>query len=240
MNNKVLDKAESSVERVAADLRGAIAAGIYIPGQAIPSQRELAEQWQVSRATVREAVLMLELEGLIQTQHGGRSRCVNLMEPYLNLPMESSGGSREFQLQVLEARATLEAEAAFYAATRATDEQLQALTGEYARMMERNAGESTLAKAKADLMFHMMIAEASHHLLIISFSQLFYNRYFNAIYGVLSQTLKRYGRYPEGIAQQHARIHRAIQQRQPEVAREAARTHILYTRQLLERIEVCP
>ncbi|MDX2424139.1 MAG: FCD domain-containing protein, partial [Amphritea sp.] len=87
---------------------------------------------------------------------------------------------------------------------------------------------------KEDLRFHMMIAESSHHLLIIAFSQLFYTRFFNAIYGVLSRTLKTSGRYPEGIRAQHGAIHQAIMNRDAEAARRAASEHILYTRRHLD------
>ncbi|MFC6671806.1 FCD domain-containing protein [Marinobacterium aestuariivivens] len=104
---------------------------------------------------------------------------------------------------------------------------------EYQRMARRSEGETTLSKAKADLTFHLMIAESSHNLLLISFSQLFYSRFFNAIYGVLDRTLKRYGRYPDGIRGQHAAIHQALMARDADAARARATEHILYTCRLL-------
>lgn len=209
--------------------------GDWVPGQAVPSERTLMQQYGASRGSVREALAGLRASGAIETRQGGRSRCSNLLEDLLELPLEGRGDDIDFQLQVLEARAVLEGEAAWFAAQRASDAELACLNREYLQMCERNRGVSTLDKAKADLQFHMLIAQSSHHLLVCSFSQLFYNRYFNAIYSVLSRTLSRFGRYPDGIARQHGAIHRALQARDAQAARERARAHILYTHDLLKQ-----
>lgn len=207
--------------------------GKISPGQKIPSQRVLAERYQLSRATVREAIQDLELRGLVETYQGGGTVCRNLLETHFDLPLEGIGDNFEFQVQVMEMRAALEGEAAFYAAQRATDSQLERIDQEYQMMQARSSGNTTLSKAKADLRFHMMIAEASHHLLVISFSQIFYSRYFNAIYGVLDRTLKKFGRYPDGISSQHSQINQALQSREADTARKVAIEHIDYTRCLL-------
>lgn len=226
-------KNSTSSEILRQHLMKQIASGELIPGDALPSERTLAAHYHVSRNKVREAMQLLQVQQMVETTQGGRSRCVNLLQPHLEMP-RSVEMSLALQLEVMEVRAFLEGEAAFYCALRASDEQLLALSEEHKAMQQRRIGHSTLHKAKADLTFHMMIAESSHHLLLISFSQLFYARYFNAIHEVLSTTLKRYGRYPDGIGRQHEKIHRAIQARDAEQARLEASEHILYTRRLLE------
>ena len=218
-------------------LKESFFSGELLPGAELESQRRMSESWGLSRSTVREAVGQLEAEGYVEVRQGGKTRVKNLLEPYFNMPVEgvrALGDNADFQRQVMDVRAMLEGEAAFYAASRATDAQLQALDTEYQQMQKRGQGETTLEKAKEDLRFHMMIAESSHHLLIICFSQLFYTRFFNAIYGVLTCTLKKHGRYPDGIRAQHGAIHQAIMAREAEVARAAATEHILYTRQHLD------
>lgn len=220
------------------DLKEKLLFGEFVPGSKMPSQRVLAIDYQLSRATVREVFTDLESQGLIETQQGAASRCCNLLAHHMDIPMEGLGDNLEFQLQVLEVRAELEAGAAYYAAERASDQQLDALAVEYKQMQKRSSeGETTLAKAKADLRFHMLIAESCHHLLLVSFSQIFYSRYFNAIYGVLNRTLVKHARYPDGIRAQHQQIHQSIQQRDAKAARHAAREHILYTKRLLEQSE---
>ena len=224
-------------DRLLQQLKESFFSGELLPGTELESQRRMSESWGVSRSTVREAVVQLEAEGYVEVRQGGKTRVNNLLEPYFNMPVEGMralGDNVEFQRQVMDVRATLEGEAAFYAASRATDAQLQALDAEYQQMQKRGQGETTLEKAKKDLRFHMMIAESSHHLLIICFSQLFYTRFFNAIYGVLTHTLKKHGRYPDGIRSQHGAIHQAIMAREAESARIAATEHILYTRRYLD------
>lgn len=223
------------VQQLAAQLSRGIVEGRFLPGELMPSQRSLAEACGVSRATVREAITQLELGGLIQTRQGDGSRCLNLLEMHFEMPAAVAGDNLSFQLQVLEMRAALEGEAAYNCARRASDAELAGIEREYECMVQRSEGQSTLAKAKADLKFHMMIAQSSHNLLLLSFSQLFYSRYFNAIYGVLDRTLKRYGRYPDGIRAQHAGIYQALMARDAEQARRLATEHILFTRQLLEQ-----
>ncbi len=228
---------ETLGEKLIEEIKREILFGNMLPGRKLTSQRQLAEKYNLSRATVREAVLQLELEGLIETRQGTASVCRNLLEPHFNLPFEGLGDNLDFQLQVMEMRAAIEGEAAYFAAQRASEKELEQLDQEFRRMQQRSAGETTLSKAKADLTFHMMIAESSHNLLLVSFSQIFYSRYFNAIYGVLTRTLKKFGRYPDGISQQHAQIHQALMNRNAEAARNAAREHIDYTRRQLEDAE---
>ena len=228
---------DNLTENLLLQIKESLYRGDLLPGDALLSQRKMSEQYGLSRSTVREAVGQLEAEGYVEVRHGGKTRVHNLLEHWFDMPLEGAGvlgDNPEFQKQVMDVRAMLEGEAAYYAASRATDQQLRGLDKEYHRMQQRGQRETTLEKAKEDLRFHMMIAESSHHLLIISFSQLFYTRFFNAIYGVLNRTLKKYGRYPDGIRAQHTAIHQAIMARDAEAAKSAAVEHILYTRRHLD------
>lgn len=228
--------AQASKQQLYQELTAQLLGGAVLPGQALPSQRLLAADYCLSRESVREVIQQLELDGLITTRPGGRSVWQNLLACHDDLG-SGGGDNLDFQLQVLEARAFLEGEAAFYAAKRASDSQLAEIAAEFQRMQQRSLGETTLDKARADLTFHMMIAKASHHVLIAAFSDLFYRRYFNAIYGVLQRTLARFGRYPEGIRHQHEQIFEALSRRDAAQARSAARAHIRYTRRQLENSE---
>lgn len=208
--------------------------GAISPGQKLTSQRQLAIEHQLSRATVREAIQDLESKGLVETYHGGGTVCRNLLEPMFDWPQEHNVDDIQFQKHVIEMRAALEGEAAFYTALRATEQQLDRIGQEYKAMQIRNNGNTTLTKSKADLNFHMMIAEASHNFFVMSFSQIFYNRYFNAIYAVLDRTLKKFGRYPDSIAAHHSKIYQALINREPLAAKAAAVEHIDFTHELLE------
>lgn len=217
---------------LAANLKRQIAAGELCPGQKLMSQRALACEYGISRASVREVIQELSLQGLLQVQPSGGTYCTNLLSASFPPTLDSV----KLQSQVMEMRAVLEGEAAFYAALRATDAQLEKVEEEFVAMQQRADLHTTLARAKADLHFHMMIAQASHNLLVVSFSQILYSRYFQAIYAVLDRTLKKFGRYPDGINAQHRQIFQALKSRDAESARCAARDHVLFTRQKLEEL----
>ena len=58
-------------EEVASRTRDLIVSGELRPGQALPSERKLAEQFKVGRAVIREAIRRLEVSGLVESRHGG-------------------------------------------------------------------------------------------------------------------------------------------------------------------------
>ncbi|WP_299195008.1 GntR family transcriptional regulator, partial [uncultured Amphritea sp.] len=106
-------------ETLLQQLKESLFTGELLPGAELPSQRRMSESLQMSRSTVREAVGQLEAEGYVEVRHGGKTRVKNLLEPYFNMSMGQGvalGDNPEFQRQVLDVRAMLEGEAAFYAA----------------------------------------------------------------------------------------------------------------------------
>jgi DNA-binding FadR family transcriptional regulator len=66
-------------ERIAQSLRGSIVKGRLRPGDALPSERELAEKYDVNRSSVREAVKRLEAWGLVRVRHGGATRVTDFV-----------------------------------------------------------------------------------------------------------------------------------------------------------------
>ncbi|MEH6652463.1 MAG: FCD domain-containing protein [Motiliproteus sp.] len=226
--------------QLAALLQRQMVQGDIRPGAKLASQRAMQQQFQLSRASVREAMAELQNVGLVETHHGGGSFCCNLLDPFFqNDSGDLPGPGHSLPVQVLEMREVLEGEAAYYCALRASDAERQLIAREYEQMSARAALETslspakTLRQAKADLTFHMLIADNCHHLLVLSISQILYSRYFNAIYSVLSQTFKKQGSYPQQIGTQHRDICQAICRGDAEAARTEARQHIAYTRGLL-------
>lgn len=66
-------------ERIATTLRTAIVKGRFQPGDALPSERELAEKYDVNRSSVREAMKRLEAWGLVKIRHGGATRVADFL-----------------------------------------------------------------------------------------------------------------------------------------------------------------
>ena len=68
--NRSVAETPKRYQRVAATVATAIEAGRYKPGQRLPSERDLAEEFGVSRPTIREAMLALEIRGMVKARHG--------------------------------------------------------------------------------------------------------------------------------------------------------------------------
>ncbi|MFC6671805.1 FadR/GntR family transcriptional regulator [Marinobacterium aestuariivivens] len=100
-------KAAEKSSQLTARLADEILDGTLLPGTLLPSERRLAEDHGLSRATVREAIRTLELRGLVETRQGDGSRCRNLLEPHFRMP-PGGADSLALQLQVQEMRAALE------------------------------------------------------------------------------------------------------------------------------------
>lgn len=122
----------SIAEQVATTLRGAILEGRFQTGQSLPSERDLAEQFEINRSTVREALHRLEAWGLVEMRHGGGTRIRDFLSsagfqllPYLLAP----NGAVDPKLlhDLLEIRCLLLGWTAKLAAQRATPEQITAL-----------------------------------------------------------------------------------------------------------------
>lgn len=223
----------SKTEALYRTLLHPLAAGEARPGERLASERDLANEHGVSRDTINRALTQLAADGFLERSAGRRAVYANPFAALAeDIPPEFNL-SIEHLKAVLLLRAELESQAAFYCAQRATAEELLQIDREFIRMCKRRQGETTLTKAKADLKFHTLIAESSHNLPVTGLSQIFYARFFSAIYSVLDLTLKRYGRYPERIASQHNAIHSALLARDAERAASAAKEHVLYTRSLL-------
>lgn len=131
-------------------------------GDRLPSERELGEQFGVSRTVVREAVRALVAKGVIEVRSGSglRVAAVDAAAVTESMSLFLRGGSFDFE-KVHEVRALLEVHIAGLAAERATDDDLARLREVHDRM-EREAGDVEAA-ARDDLEFHRAIARATQN-----------------------------------------------------------------------------
>ena len=107
-------------KRVADELRAAILSGRYTPGRRLPAERELGEMFNVSRPTVREAVIALELQGLVEVRVGAG---VFVLEPNTAQRARGAGAGPELMIgpfELMEARKIIESETAALAVASAT------------------------------------------------------------------------------------------------------------------------
>jgi len=224
----------SKVKLLARQLERRILSGEWVPGDKIPTQVRLMSELGVARTTLREAISLLQSRGFIKARHGSGTYIVNLFEQGFLPPINQlSMHDPKAQLAVLEMRQVLEGLAAWHACERASDAELMEIDAEYQRMLQRAVDVPLLVRAKADLTFHMLIAKASHNLLVASLSQLLYNKMFNTIFAALSSGMLEQPGSMEAIDQQHARIHFALMARDAQEVRREAQEHGRHTAQML-------
>src|ERR1700737_2143961 len=137
--------------------------GQYRPGDRLPTEREMAQQFGVSRVTVRDALRALEANGLVRVKVGGQGGPY-VSEPDISLLSDSIGTHLHLRgitfQELAEARQALETTAAQLAAQRATAEDLAALEAAIqGPMRPPNTGDT----AASSLDFHTALVIASHN-----------------------------------------------------------------------------
>lgn len=134
-------RSETASTRVHHALRKQILEGGLKPGERIPSERVLAEEFGVNRHAVREALKRLQQASLIVITHGGATRVLDWrdsggLEVLLDLGTDSSDPPTELIRSVLEMRASIGVDAARLCALRASEAERE----EVERLGERAAG----------------------------------------------------------------------------------------------------
>ena len=141
--------------QVAQQLQQLIASGEFEVGQRLPAERDLAGQFGVSRPTIREAMIALEIAGLVEVRSGSGVYVTGQKIQAGKLGDDQEPGPFE----ILEARRMIESEACSLAAERISDAQLDELDALLAKMQD--ADQSAEDAEEADHQFHCIIAEAS-------------------------------------------------------------------------------
>jgi len=212
-------KSDRLYMKVADQLRKLITNEVIKPGERFPSERELAEQLGVSRPTIREAMIALELSGVIEIRTGSGIYVTQQPSKITNELSDKGVGPFE----ILEIRYILEAEACALAAARITDEQIQALR-EAVKEMEEEEKQPNSSE-KADQKFHSIIANASQNSAIASVVDwLWQLRNESALSTTFLERIREEGVHPS--ISEHKRILLALEQRNPEKARSAMKDHI--------------
>lgn len=148
---------DRSYLNLAGQVMALIASGEFQPGERLPSERTLAEKFNVSRTSVREAIIALEVQGVVEVRVGSgiyvcaaaaRPKAVSFELPWRPGPIES-----------LRARALIESEVAGLAASERKDGDLDRIFSALRLMREHM--DDKQANEAADRQFHLGIAEAT-------------------------------------------------------------------------------
>lgn len=206
-------------EQIAQKLARDIAIGRYELGQRLPSERELAQTFSVSRPTVREAIIALELDGLVDVRTGSGVYVMNKKPP-----SGKAGATDIGPFELLEARRSIEGEACALAASRIDESQLVELEVLIAEMFDEN--EHDVVKSEdADRRFHELIARATQNSGMIAAVQMLWDaRTRSPQSRSMSTKVRAKGVKPR--IDEHTAIVDALRRRDPDAARAAMRDHL--------------
>jgi len=212
-------KSTKVYEMVMEQIKDLVKKGELKSGDRLPSERELCEKLEVSRASIREALKALQMLGLIETKHGEGNFINENFENSLLEPLSTVflllGSKSE---SVLELRKIIEPETAVLAAKNITNEQLIELKE---IMEELNNTSDAEACASLDKRFHYKIAQASgNHLIstiMFSVSSLIEKYIENSKINTLNKTL---------VKTQHEEIYRALETHNGIAAATAVKKHL--------------
>jgi GntR family transcriptional regulator, hexuronate regulon transcriptional repressor len=204
--------------QVADSIMASIKTGAYKPGSRLPSERDLAVAYKVSRPTVREAMIALEIRGLVESRHGSGI--------YITEHPPAQIGADDLDIgafELTEARRLFEGEAAALAATTITDEQLAELETIIADMVKENHRKQT--GELADRRFHVAIARATRNTAITTVIENLWDiRYKSPLCRHMLERARSVGVQPR--ISEHRRILAALKKHDPKAARAAMRDHL--------------
>lgn len=210
-------------DQVAEQLSAEIRQGRLAPGDRLPTEARLVEQFQVSRTVVREAVSRLKSLGLVESRQGS-GVFVSVQQPFAPLNFEARhAASQEVVIQMVEVRRALEAEVAALAAERRSAADLLAI--EQAVQALDRAVQSGGDGVAEDVNFHRAIAEATGNPFLIQTLE-YLSQFLHGATRVTRANEARRGDFAAAVRTEHQAILQAVQNGHPEQARQAAAAHM--------------
>jgi GntR family transcriptional repressor for pyruvate dehydrogenase complex len=191
--------------------------GKFVIGDRLPAERELSAQFNVSRPTVREAMIALEVQGLVEVRVGSGAYVKRLPGKH-DIP-----GFNITAFELTEARLMFEGEAAALAATQITPEELAELAAlvEEIERENRNPGGTE----RADRAFHLAIARATRNTAIYDAIERLWNLRSDSPESALLYEKARSANI-KPVVDEHTVVLEALRARDPAAARAAMRLHL--------------
>jgi GntR family transcriptional regulator, transcriptional repressor for pyruvate dehydrogenase complex len=208
-------------EEIAAQIMRLISTGDLMPGQKLPSERDLRVRFGVGRSSLREALRCLTIVGVLETRVGEGTFLALNRDKFIGKVLEWRVATERKDVEnLMKVRLALETETVSNAALHTTEEQIQELEAALVKMTQ-SIGDTTQFVAD-DVAFHLYIAKASSNDLIFDLLSL--------IRGQLQRTLQLLGGGPSApqlAIDEHRNILAAIRQRDAEMAATLMRSHIM-------------
>ncbi|MBC7438315.1 MAG: FadR family transcriptional regulator [Bdellovibrionales bacterium] len=215
--------------QIAEQLRSLITAGEWAVGERLPAERDLARQLGVSRPSVREALIAMEVEGWLEVRTGSG---VYVLERTAAKGGKSGAGSAHKEklspdewgpLELIRARRVVEGEIAAMAATQAGRKHVAAMSKAIASM-KADADEGTLP-LDGDRAFHTAIVESCGNAVLIETVQRFWDSRRGPLFERLGGHFETVDSWRAAI-DEHEAIYNAVRARDADAARRAMHAHM--------------
>ena len=214
---------DRSYQRLAAQLLALIAQGEFKVGERLPSERALAERFDVSRTSVREATIALELQGVVEVR-GGSGIYITQAPPVVTAAFSAFMPATEpGPFELLRARCLIEAEICSLAAETRKDADLDRIFSALADM--REFIDDKEKNEAADQLFHLRIAESTGNSVLLQMVTAMWAQ----AKGPVWTKIEHHFHTPDLRLASHAdhqRIFKALLARDPVAARAAMRGHL--------------
>ncbi|SDR31536.1 FCD domain-containing protein [Pseudovibrio sp. Tun.PSC04-5.I4] len=230
-----MDGQRRRYQEVAEVLRTELSNGTFKVGDRLRPERQIAEEMSVSRSLLREAMIMLEIEGLIDVRKGSGTYVVRLPNTEPTAATANLGDIGPFEL--LQARQLMESNIAAFAATMVTKTDIlrmrQALEKERTEIAQGSGGY------EADEEFHLLIAEATQNSVLVDMVRnLWQQRSRSKMWDKLHERIFDHT-YREEWLKDHQDILDSLKRRDPQAAKQAMWQHLENVRKrLLELSDV--
>ncbi len=217
MSSKVENSSNRLYQDLARKLMTEIASGRYAVGSRLPAERELALQMEVSRPTVREAIIALEAQGWLETRVGSGTYVVRPDGNQTTAKFDVSA------IELTEARLLFEGEAAALAATQVTEADLEEITSLVDQIAAENLAPD--GSEQADRAFHLAIARATRNSAVYNTIEQLWDLRANSPEAALLHEKARTANI-KPVVDEHTAILAALRTRDPAAARSAMRAHL--------------
>ncbi len=219
-------KAETISEKIAKNIEENILNGDLLAGDKLPSERVLAEQFEVSRPSIREAINKLQAKGIIFKIPGGGSYiCETLGSSFADPLLTLFAEKQDTLYDMLEMRYAIEGLSAYLAALRATRKDKLDVQEKYQRLLTAHNQNEQTQEAKCDVDFHLSIAMAAHNPVLLHIMQ----NLFKVLQQSVATNLKGLFIEPSqrsSIIGQHTEVLDAILAGKPNQAMTAMQKHL--------------
>ena len=202
--------------------------GILRPGERLPSERDLAERFGVSRPSLREAIAELQDKGLLAARAGAGVYVADVLGSAFSPALVALFSNHdEAVFDYLSFRRDMEGLAADRAARLASDTDLQVIQTVFEKMEAAHSKRDPSDEARLDAEFHLSIIEASHNVIMLHMMRSMYDLLREGVF-YNRRMMFRQRRTRDVLLDQHRMINAALQARDAPAARKAVETHLDY------------